>query len=61
MEGRPCTDVGVEVVVSVLEVGSGDADAEADVGNWDEEIRVWASAMTVSARWRDCWRIEVLD
>jgi len=59
MGGRPCTDTDVDVVVSVLEVGSGDA--EADVGDWDEERRVWASAITVSARWRECWRIDVFD
>ena len=39
-------------------VGPGeDVDGDAD----DEERRAWASAMTPSARWRDCWRMEVLD
>lgn len=37
-----------------------EAGSELEDG-WAEETRVWASAMTASARWRDCWRTEVLD
>lgn len=60
MGGRPWTWTAVDVdAVSVVE---GSEDAEVDVGEEDlVERRVWASAMTVSARWRECWRIEVFD
>lgn len=37
-----------------------EAGSELEEG-WAEETRDWASAMTASARWRDCWRTEVLD
>jgi hypothetical protein len=42
----------------------------AAVGSVEEDGRLvvlvllardWASAMTASARWRDCWRIEEFD
>lgn len=62
MGGRP--DCSAETVdVSAVEIGTGDA--EVDVGDEEEvavdERRAWASAIVPSARWREFWRMVVLD
>ena len=62
MGGRPWTCTAVDVDGWVMSVVEGSGDAEVDVGEKDlVERRVWASAMTVSAHWRECWRIDVFD